>query len=83
MEEPSDELHEKQKPGRKYDRELPSLGFGSEWTALGCLDPNNNNNNKICCLQLPRELHRSTTLLQLTGRWPGRDNVISITLHQV
>ena len=29
---------------------------------------NNNDNNKICGLQLPGEPHRSTRLLQLTGR---------------
>ena len=35
----------------------------------------------ICGLQLPREPHRSTRLLQLTGRW--RDDAISITLRQI
>jgi hypothetical protein len=31
MEEPNDELHEKQKLERRY-------GVGSGWTALGCID---------------------------------------------
>ena len=40
MEEPSDKLHdEKQKHGRIYGRRQTSLMFGSEWTALGCIDP--------------------------------------------
>ena len=37
-------------------------------------------NNEICGLQLPREPHRPTRILHLTGR---RDYVISITLRQV
>ena len=41
MEEPSDELHEKKKPGRRYGRGQTYLTFGSGWTALGCIDPNN------------------------------------------
>ena len=44
MDEPSDGLHEMQKHGRRYDRGCTSLTFGSGWTALGCIDPNNNNN---------------------------------------
>ena len=42
MEEPSDGLHEKQKPGRRYGRGQTSLAFGSGWT--DCTDPNNNKN---------------------------------------
>ena len=38
MEEPSHGFHEKQKFGKR----LTSLAFGSGWTALGCIDPNNN-----------------------------------------
>ena len=38
-EEPSDELHEKQKRGRRYGRKYTYLEFGSGWTALGCVDP--------------------------------------------
>ena len=37
MEEPSDGLHEKLNPGRRYGK--GSLAFGSGWTALGCIDP--------------------------------------------
>ena len=37
MEEPSDGLDEKQGHGRRQT----SLAFGSGWTVLGCIDPNN------------------------------------------
>ena len=47
MEEPSDGIHEKQKYGIKYDRKQTSLAFGSGWTALGCIDPNDNKIFKI------------------------------------
>ena len=50
MEEPSDRHHEKQKNGKRYDRRQTSLAFGSEWTALGCIDPNINNNWAVPCL---------------------------------
>ena len=40
IEEPSDELHEKLKHGGR------TLAFGSDWTALCCLDPNNNNSRR-------------------------------------
>ena len=46
IEESSDELHEKQKHGRRYGRRQTSLVFGSGWTALGFIESNNNNNNK-------------------------------------
>ena len=45
MEEPSEGLDEKQKPGRRYGRGWTSLAFESGQTVLGCIDPNNNNNN--------------------------------------
>ena len=41
MEEPSDELHDKQKHERRYGRRF--MAFGSELTALGCIEPNHNN----------------------------------------
>jgi hypothetical protein len=41
MEEPSDKFHEKEKPGRRYGRGYTYLEFGSQWTGLGCIDPNN------------------------------------------
>ena len=44
MEEPGDGLHEEQKHGRRHGRR--SLAFGSGWTALGSIDPNNNVINK-------------------------------------
>ena len=40
MEEATDGLHKKQKPGKRYGRGWISLAFGSGWTALGCIDPN-------------------------------------------
>ena len=35
MEEPSDRLREKEKPGRKYGWGQTSYAFGIGWTALG------------------------------------------------
>ena len=45
MEEPSDELHEKQKPERRYGKRQTSLAFGSGWMALGCINPSNKKNS--------------------------------------
>ena len=38
--------------------------------------------NQICGLQLPREPHRSTRLLQLTGRWQY-DGIMRLALRSV
>ena len=41
-------MGEEQKYGIKSGRRLTSLAFGSGWTALGCIDPNNNNYYYLC-----------------------------------
>ena len=44
MEEPSDELHEKQRHGRSYGK-MYTLAFGNGLLVLSHIDNNNNNNN--------------------------------------
>ena len=41
MEEPSDELHEKQKHGKRYGRRQTSLAFGNGYAAPNYIDPDN------------------------------------------
>jgi hypothetical protein len=42
LQKPSEELHDKQKHERRYGRTLTSLTFGNGYTALSCIDSNNN-----------------------------------------